>query len=68
MNEVAKAIEILKNGGIVIFPTDTAFGIGCRIDNEETVEKLFKIRLGFKRGNRAAFECGNPVYLQYFFF
>lgn len=44
MSEITKAIEILKNGGIVIFPTDTAFGIGCRIDNEKAVERLFKIR------------------------
>lgn len=42
--EIEKAIEVLKNGGIVIFPTDTAFGIGCRIDNEEAVERLFEIR------------------------
>ena len=42
--EIKKVIEILKNGGIVIFPTDTAFGIGCRIDNKNAVEKLFKIR------------------------
>jgi L-threonylcarbamoyladenylate synthase len=45
MNDhITKAIEILKNGGIVLFPTDTAFGIGCRIDNEEAVEKLFSVR------------------------
>jgi len=44
VNEIKKAIEILKKGGIIIFPTDTAFGIGCRIDDEEAVEKLFKIR------------------------
>ena len=44
MSEINKAIEILKNGGIVIFPTDTAFGIGCRIDSEEAVERLFKIQ------------------------
>ena len=42
--KIEKAIEILKNGGIVIFPTDTAFGIGCRIDDENAVKKLFKIR------------------------
>lgn len=42
--QVDKAIEVLKDGGIVIFPTDTAFGIGCRVDNEKAVEKLFKIR------------------------
>ena len=39
-----KAIAILKSGGIVIFPTDTAFGIGCRIDNAEVVNRLFNIR------------------------
>jgi len=43
-----KAIGILKNGGIVIFPTDTAFGIGVRIDNKKAIEKLIKIR-GRKR-------------------
>ncbi len=43
-NHIQKAIEILKNGGIVIFPTDTAFGIGCLIDDEKAVQKLFKIR------------------------
>lgn len=44
MNELDKAVQILKNGGIVIFPTDTAFGIGCRIDNNESVKRLFELR------------------------
>lgn len=43
-NNLEKAIEVLKNGGIIIFPTDTAFAIGCRIDNEESVKRLFEIR------------------------
>jgi len=34
----------LDNGGIIIFPTDTAFGIGCRIDRPDAVDRLFKIR------------------------
>ena len=38
------AIEVFKKGGIVIFPTDTAIGIGCRIDDEKAIKKLFKIR------------------------
>lgn len=41
---IKKSIAILKSGGIVIFPTDTAFGIGCRIDNPEVVNRLFNIR------------------------
>lgn len=43
-DQVDEAVKILNQGGIVIFPTDTAFGIGCRIDNEEAVQQLFKIR------------------------
>jgi L-threonylcarbamoyladenylate synthase len=38
------AATVVNQGGIIIYPTDTAFGIGCRIDNEETVKKLFSIR------------------------
>lgn len=43
-SQIENAIQIVKNGGIIIYPTDTAFGIGCRIDNEKAVEKLFTIR------------------------
>jgi L-threonylcarbamoyladenylate synthase len=45
MNDQHKeAVLTLKKGGIVIFPTDTAFGIGCRVDDEIAVEKLFRLR------------------------
>lgn len=44
MTNLKQAIKILKQGGIVIFPTDTAFGIGCRIDRDDSVKRLFKIR------------------------
>jgi L-threonylcarbamoyladenylate synthase len=43
-DKTKKTIDCLKKGGIVIFPTDTAFGIGCRIDDENAVERLFKLR------------------------
>lgn len=42
--DTKKAIAILNQGGIIIFPTDTAFGIGCRIDNKKAIEKLFRMR------------------------
>lgn len=44
MNDLIKAIEVIKQGGIVIFPTDTAFGIGCRVDDSKAIDKLYKIR------------------------
>lgn len=43
-NDICKAIKILNQGGIAIFPTDTAFAIGCRIDNEKAIQRLFQIR------------------------
>jgi L-threonylcarbamoyladenylate synthase len=42
--EIQTAVRILKDGGIVIYPTDTAFGIGCRIDDKKAVDRLFDLR------------------------
>jgi L-threonylcarbamoyladenylate synthase len=39
-----KAAEVLDSGGVVIFPTDTAFGIGCRMDRRSAVDKVFSLR------------------------
>lgn len=44
MDVIQKAAKIIKDGGIVIFPTDTAFGIGCRIDDADAVKRLFALR------------------------
>jgi len=44
MDNLEEAVRIIKRGGIVVFPTDTAFGVGCLIDNEKAVKRLFKIR------------------------
>lgn len=44
MDIVRKAVDVLNTGGIIIYPTDTAFGIGCRIDNYKAVDRLFEIR------------------------
>lgn len=43
-DQIEQAVKILNKGGIIIYPTDTAFGIGCRIDNKQAIEKLFRIR------------------------
>ncbi|OGH06420.1 MAG: hypothetical protein A2W22_06465 [Candidatus Levybacteria bacterium RBG_16_35_11] len=43
-NQIEKAVRILNTGGIIIFPTDTVFGIGCRMDNANAIKRLFEIR------------------------
>lgn len=39
-----EAIRMLNEGGIIIYPTDTAFGMGCRIDRHDAVDRFFAIR------------------------
>ena len=36
--------NILINGGLIIFPTETVYGIGCKFDDEEAIKKIFKIK------------------------
>lgn len=38
------SVELFKKGKIGIFPTDTAYGVGCKINDENSVKRLFKIR------------------------
>jgi L-threonylcarbamoyladenylate synthase len=45
MNEdIKRAIEVLKQGGVILYPTDTIWGIGCDATNQEAVEKLYTIK------------------------
>lgn len=44
MDALQQAIAVLKDGGVIIYPTDTAFGIGCRMDDQKAVDRLFAIR------------------------
>lgn len=39
-----KALEILKNGGTILYPTDTIWGIGCDATNVEAIQKIFDIK------------------------
>lgn len=47
MRKIGKVVDILRNGGIVIYPTDTVYGIGCDLHNKKGVEKLLSL-LGLK--------------------
>ncbi len=42
--EIKKAIEVLKNGGVILYPTDTVWGLGCDANNEEAAEKINAIK------------------------
>ena len=42
--EVHNAIEIIQNGGIILYPTDTVWGIGCDATNPDAVAKIYKLK------------------------
>lgn len=42
--EIAKAVKVLRNGGLVIYPTDTVYGLGCDITNTKALEKIARIK------------------------
>ncbi|KAB2845508.1 MAG: threonylcarbamoyl-AMP synthase [Melioribacteraceae bacterium] len=41
---INKAVEVLKNGGVIIYPTDTVYGLGCDIFNRDAVERIYMIK------------------------
>jgi tRNA threonylcarbamoyl adenosine modification protein (Sua5/YciO/YrdC/YwlC family) len=41
---IGKAVEILKKGGVVVYPTDTNYGIGCDIMNKKAIEKIYQLK------------------------
>ena len=41
---ILKVVDILKNGGVVVYPTDTYYGIGCDIMNKKAIERIYQIK------------------------
>jgi L-threonylcarbamoyladenylate synthase len=42
--EIHKAFEVIQNGGIILYPTDTVWGIGCDATNAEAVKKIYALK------------------------
>lgn len=43
-DDINQALETLKNGGLILYPTDTIWGIGCDATNPEAIEKVFALK------------------------
>jgi len=41
---ISKVVDVLKNGGVVVYPTDTFYGIGCDIMNKKAIERIYQIK------------------------
>jgi L-threonylcarbamoyladenylate synthase len=43
-NDIDRCLEVLKNGGVILYPTDTVWGLGCDATNSKAVDKIFQIK------------------------
>ena len=55
--EIRKAVDCLQNGGIIIYPTDTIYGIGCDIFKPKAVERITEILGDSKKKSAMTFIC-----------
>ena len=44
VDDLTKAVEVLRNGGIILYPTDTIWGLGCDATNVTAVKKIYEIK------------------------
>ena len=42
--DIEKCLEVLKADGLILYPTDTVWGVGCDATNEKAVEKIYKLK------------------------
>ncbi len=42
--DLTRALQVLKNGGVIVYPTDTIWGIGCDATNEEAVARIYSMK------------------------
>jgi len=55
--QIKKVVECLKDGGLIIYPTDTIYGFGCDVNNKKAMEKLCRLKgVNIKKHN-LAFIC-----------
>ena len=54
--KIQKAAEVLDRGGVIAYPTDSVYGIGCDLHNRKAVDRIYRIK-GLDRGHRLSFIC-----------
>ena len=55
--QIKKVVECLKDGGLIIYPTDTVYGFGCDVNNKRAMEKLCRLKGVNIRKHNLAFVC-----------
>jgi len=64
--QVQKVVELLRNGGVIIYPTDTVYGLGCDITRARAVERVARIKGIKPEKARFSFICSDLSHLSDF--
>lgn len=57
-HKIRRAVDLLEQGGVISYPTDTVYGIGCDAHNKHAIERLYQIK-GLPRTQPLAFICAD---------
>lgn len=63
--DILNCISVLQNGGVILYPTDTIWGLGCDATNEAAVSKIFRIKQRAESKSLIVLVAGEPDILQY---
>lgn len=63
--DILNCISVLQNGGVILYPTDTIWGLGCDATNEAAVSKIFKIKQRAESKSLIVLVAGEQDILQY---
>jgi len=58
-DKIHQVVKILENGGIIIYPTDTVYGLGCDINNQKAVKRICQLRKLDPKTANLSFICNN---------
>ena len=58
-DKIQQVVKILENGGIIIYPTDTVYGLGCDINNQKAVKRICQLRKLDPKTANLSFICSN---------
>jgi len=61
--DIRQVVDVLKNGGIIIYPTDTVYGLGCDITNAKAVEKIARYKNVKVEKSNFSFICSDLSHL-----
>jgi len=64
--DIRQVVEVLKNGGIIVYPTDTVYGLGCDITNAKAVEKIARYKNVQVEKSNFSFICSDLSHLSGF--